>query len=108
MMKIKTQHTNKTAIKNQIDLVESKPNKSGMVSEKKPPLKSKLLMQVKALQKENDNMMVQHAKDGTIKNIEENVLMLQNPKETMCSMGSQTYSKEIQICCNVCIYVKRN
>jgi hypothetical protein len=106
MMKIKTQHTTKTAMKNKIDLVESKPNKSGMVSGKKPPLKSELLMQVNALQKENENLKVQHAKqDSTIKNLEEKVLMLQNSTETMCSIGSQTYFKEIQICCNVCIYV---
>ena len=102
MMKIKTQQTTKTAIKNKIDLVESKPNKSGMVSGKKPPLKSELLVQVKSLQRENENLKTEllheRAKNaGTIKNLEEKVLKLQNPTQEMGFMGSQTYSKEIQI-----------
>ena len=110
MKKIKTQQTTKTAIKNKIDLVESKPNKSGMVSGKKPPLKSELLVQVKSLQRENEHLKTEllheRAKNaGTIKNLEEKVLKLQNPTQEMCFMGSQTYSKEIQICCNTCIYV---
>jgi hypothetical protein len=106
-MKIKTQHTTKTAIKNKIDLVESKQNKISMVSGKKPPIKSDLLVQVKALQKENDDLKAEKVKNViTIKNLEAKVL-LQNPTPAMSSTGSQTYYKEIQICCNVCIYVAK-
>ena len=106
VMKIKTQHTTKTAIKNKIDLVESKPNKISLLSGKKPPLKSELLEQVKALQKENDKLKTTEVKNiSTIKNLEEQVCMLKNPTQKMSSTGSQTYAKEIKICCNVCIYV---
>jgi hypothetical protein len=93
VMKIKTQHTTKTAIKTKIDLVESKPNKMSLVSGKKPPLKSELLEQVKALQKENDKLKTNEVKSiSTIKNLEELVCMLKNPKQKMSSTGSQTYT----------------
>ena len=72
-MKNKTQHTNKIGIKKKIDLIqEPKQNKHRMVTEKKPPLKSDLIVQLKALQKDFDNLKLENENNqNTIKNLEE-------------------------------------
>ena len=49
MMKNKMQHTSKAVTKKKVDLLESKPTRVKTVTEKKPPLKSELMEQLKAL-----------------------------------------------------------
>ena len=69
-------------------------------------MKSELIVQFKALQKDYDTLKHENEKNlGTIKNLEEKVSLLMKPSTCIRSKGSQTFSKEIQICCNVCIYV---
>ena len=99
------QHTTKVGIKKKIDLIqEPKQNKHRMVTEKKPPLKSDLIVQLKALQKDFDNLKLENENNqNTIKNLEEK-LSQKSPMSTN-SKGSQTFTREIQIFCNVCIYV---
>ena len=63
MMKIKMQHTSKAGIKKKIDLLESKPSRVKIVTEKKPPLKSELIEQLKALQKSHDILKLEHTKN---------------------------------------------
>ena len=73
MMKSKLQHTSKTGIKKKIELMESKPNKR-IVTENKPPLKSDLVAQLKALHKEHDTLKHEHANNlCVIHNLEEKV-----------------------------------
>ena len=89
-MKNKTQHTNKIGIKKKIDLMDPKQNKLRAVTEKKPPLKSELLVQFKALQKDYDTLKHEHEKNlGTIKNLEEKVSLLMRPSTCLRSKGSQ-------------------
>ena len=77
-----------------------------MVTEKKPPLKSEIIEQLKVLQKDYDTLKHEHTKNlCTIRNLEEEVSQLKNPLVGKSSKGSQTFSEEIQICCNICIYV---
>ena len=77
-----------------------------MVTEKKPPLKSEIIEQLKVLQKDYDTLKHEHTKNlCTIRNLEEEVSQLKNPLAGKSSKGSQTFSEEIQICCNICIYV---
>jgi hypothetical protein len=105
MMKNKIQHTTKVGIKKKIDLIqEPKQNKHRMVTEKKPPLKSNLIVQMKALQQEFDTLKLENEKNQiTIKIMEEK--LSQKSSMSIKSKGSQTFAREIQICCNVCIYV---
>ena len=103
-MKSQIQHTTKTGIKKKIDLIDSKPNKIKITTENKPPLKSEIIAQLKALQKEHDALKHENEKNlCIIKNLE--VSKLQKPIVSISSMGSQTFSSDIKICCNVCIFV---
>ena len=109
MMKAKIQHTNKAGVKKKIDLIESKPIKSRAVIEKKPPLKSEIIAQFKVLQVEHDTLKHENNKNlMIIKKLEEKLSVLQQQKSPSLSGISQelqTYSSDIQICCNVCIYI---
>ena len=104
-MKSKIQHTTKLGIKKKIDLIEPKPNKVRVGIERKPPLKSELIAQNKALQIENDTLKHENMKNlTTIKNLEEEVSSLKKPLLDKSSKGAQTFSSEIIISCNVCIF----
>ena len=105
MMKSKLQHTSKTGIKKKIEMMESKPNKR-IVTENKPPLKSELVAQLKALQKEHDTLEHEHENNlCNFRNLEEKVSKLPKLSLDTRSVGTQTFSTEIRICCNICIYV---
>ena len=74
-MKNKIQHTTKVGIKKKIDLIqEPKQNKHRMVTEKKPPLKSDLIVQLKAMQKDFDNLMLENENNQNTINILEEKL----------------------------------
>ena len=97
MMKSKIQHTTKLGIKKKIDLIEPKPNKVRVGIERKPPLKSELIAQNKALQIENDTLKHENMKNlTTIKNLEEEVSSLKKPLLDKSSKGAQTFSSEIR------------
>ena len=107
-MKNKVQHSTKTGIKKKIELMESKPTKIKIISDKRPPLKAEIMEKFTALQKacgvldcENKNNI------SIIQSLQDEVTLLQNQKTTSNKgyKGSQTFTHEIQICCNVCIYV---
>ena len=99
------QHTTKVGIKKKIDLIEPKPTKSRVVMEKKP-LKNEIIAQFKALQTEYDALKHENAKNvNVIKSLEEKVVRLQKTSLLVSSRGSQTFSSDIQIFCNICIYV---
>ena len=105
MMKNKMQHTNKLGNKKKIDLIEPKHNKSRVVTEKKPPLKSEVIAKFKALQIEFDTLKRENEKNlSVIQNLEEKVTVLQNDSVVLSSKGVQTFSSEIWISCNICIY----
>ena len=53
-MKSKTKHTNKMNIKKKIEQIDAKSNKIKTAPEKKAPLKSELVSQLKALKGEFD------------------------------------------------------
>ena len=106
MMKNKTQHTTKIGMKKKIDLIEPKHNISRVVTEKKLPLKNEIIAQFKALQIEFDALKHENIKNlSVIKNLEEKVFVLQKASLDVSYKGVQTFSSEIQICCNICIYV---
>ena len=63
MMKNKMQHTSKAVTKKKVDLLESKQTRVKTVTEKKPPLKSELIEQLKALQKDHDILKLDHEKN---------------------------------------------
>ena len=99
------QHTTKVGIKKKIDLIETKTSKPRVVLEKKL-LKTEIIAQFKALQIAYDDLKQENAKNvNVIKHLEEKVEMLQNTSLHVSSKGAQTFSSEIQIFCNVCIYV---
>ena len=106
MMKIKMQHTSKSVIKKKIDLLESKPSRVKIVTEKKPPLKSELIEQLKALQESHDILKLEHTKNlCIISSLKEELSKSHKPLVGVSSKGSQTSSSEIKISCNLCIYV---
>ena len=97
-------------IKKKIDLVENKPNKVRTVVEKKQPLKSELIVQLNALQGKYDVLQNEHENSlQTIKTLQEKVSVLQKRKQESPIIGksqeSQTFSNDIQISCNQCIYL---
>ena len=105
MMKSKLQQTSKTGIKKKIELMESKPNKR-IVTDNKPPLKSELVAQLKALQKDHDTLKHEHENNLlVILNLKEKVSKLLKLSVDTRSVGTQTFATEIKICCNICIYV---
>ena len=106
-MKNKVQHS-KTGIKKKIELMESNPNKVKMTSDKRPPLKAEILEKLSSLQEAYDALDCENKKNvSIIETLQEEVTLLRNQKLTKekSHKGSQTFTQEIQICCNVCIYV---
>ena len=100
-------HTQKLDMKKKIELLDSKPNKKTL-AEKKPPLKADLIVQLKALEIENNNLKDLHNSDlETIQILNEKVARLENNKSSLSerSMGCQTFCNEIRISCNNCIFV---
>jgi hypothetical protein len=107
-MKNKVQHSTKSGIKKKIELMETKPTKIKPVIDKRPPLKAEILEKFKALQKAYDALECENQKNvSIIKSLQEEVTMLHGQTSTLNKIpkGAQTYTYEIQICCNVCIYV---
>ena len=107
MMKSKLQPINKMGMKKKIELLETKPNKVRPTAEKKPLLKSELIVQLKEvnqkytiLQGEFENQI------QTIKTLEGKVSVLQKRKQESHISGkcqeSQTFSDVLQISCNRC------
>ena len=86
-------------MKKKIELLDSKPNKKTL-AEKKPPLKADLIVQLKALEIENNNLKDLHNSDlETIQILNEKVARLENNKSSLSerSMGCQTFCNEIRI-----------
>ena len=112
-MKNKMQHTSKLGIKKKIDLIEPKQNKTRLGTEKKPPLKSELIAQLKSLQElndilkhENDILKQENEKNLVkMKDMDLTVKRLQTSSIVTSSKGAQTVSNEMRISCNLCIYV---
>jgi hypothetical protein len=78
--------------------------------EKKQPLKSELIVQLNTLQEKYDVLENEHGNSlETIKTLQEKVSFLQKRKQESLIIGkfqeSQTFSNDIQISCNQCIYL---
>ena len=101
-MKTKLAGTNKVAMKRKIDLIESKPTSSKTVSDKKNPLKSEVIEQLKNLQTKYDALEIEHANSiKTIKKLEANATLIQKSSNVKATKEAQTYCDDILICCNV-------
>ena len=97
-MKSKTKHTNKMNIKKKIEQIDAKSNKIKTAPEKKAPLKSELVSQLKALKGEFDILVNVNSKNvETIKILEDKVTMLQMSKSSLVgkSQASQTFFSDI-------------
>ena len=104
-MKTKLAGTNKLAMKRKIDLIESKPTSTKTVSDKKNPLKSELIEQMKILQTKYDALEIEYANSiKTIKKLKVNAELMQQTSIVKASKEAQTYCDDILICCNECLF----
>ena len=91
-------------MKRKIETITSKPTTITSATGKKPPLKSELISQLKLLENEYDDLVKANKNNlETIKMLEGkigNIEKLQEPTTGIFKV-SQTFSSDIQICCNV-------
>jgi hypothetical protein len=103
-MKNKVQHSTKTGIKKKIELMESKPTEFKIIFDKRPPLTAEILEKLTVLHEAFDALHCENKKNiNLIKSLQEEVTLLQNQKSTSNKgmKGSQTFTLDIQICCNM-------
>ena len=85
-MKNKVQHSTKTGIRKKIKLMETKPTKIKIISEKRPPLKAEILEKCTALQEAYDALDCENKNNMSIKK------SLQNQRSTLNKIPkSDTY-----------------